>query len=267
MYSKGPGLFQGVTFKLKACSFSSSECSFCWSHPRPLETTGAAAMGVYSTAFTSRQCIGKQTSEVGTVWVLIGKWNQSLPLSLGQEFHCLVSYDLWLTMEATNTHDSWMGDKWWHGFPQTQRGIPQGIWATAVWIPFLVNYQGELTVVWRAQETSFFSTRLKKMAPSLNYWMLFYKRTHTVLFAGEMLRCSSDRQPIWIKALWKKKKQQHFPRRVSLNLSKVCFLAYENHGQSCQKPMDVDCNRVWESESVWYRIKPSSPSICFVWWS
>lgn len=25
--------------------------------------------------------------------------------------------------------------------------------------------------------------------------------------------------------------------------------------------MDVDCNGVRESESVWYRIKPSSPSI------
>lgn len=193
-------------------------------------------MGVYTTALKSRQYFGKQTSEVETVWILIGKWNQSLPLSLGQEFHCLVSYDLWLTMEATNTHDSGTGEKWWDGFPQTQRGIPQGIWATAEWVPFLVNYQGELTVVWRAQETSFLpplSTRLKKMAPSLNYWMLFCKRTHTVLFAGEMLRCSSsDRQPIWIKAAWEK--TTCFPEE-SVEFVQSLFLGIWK--PSCQKPM------------------------------
>lgn len=42
--SKGPGLFKGFTLKLEACRFESAGCSFCLSHPSPLETTGRAAM-------------------------------------------------------------------------------------------------------------------------------------------------------------------------------------------------------------------------------
>lgn len=40
-------------------------------------------VNVCTIAFKSKQCFGKQMSEVETVWILIGKWNHSFPLSLG----------------------------------------------------------------------------------------------------------------------------------------------------------------------------------------